>query len=302
MPSQDEQDFVYTTVPVVYDPMRQYAPDPGRNIFAFYEPPPPTPYVPTPTPTPKPPTPTPTPPYTVASISPDSVYAGSRTFRMEITGDKFDTDARILLSQFEVPTTFAGPNRLIGEVPAGFIANEGQRQIVVQSADGTKYSNQVIFNVEAPPKPQFQYIGMIARKRFNNDTAYFLEQGKETPMAARLNDVVAGRFRLVSVSAEETILEDVNLGFRHKLPLYRPPPGTPVSSGPPLRRGSGFPGQENYVPYNPSQNYNTAVPQAIPGIPDNIPRYVPPPANQQQPGRQQKKANDDDDDDDDGKP
>ena len=71
-------------------------------------------------------------------------------------------------------------------------------------------------------KPQFQYIGMIARKRYNNDTAYFLEQGKQTPMAARLNDVVGGRFRLVSVAADETILEDVNLGFRHKLQLYRP--------------------------------------------------------------------------------
>lgn len=306
MPTQSEQDFEYMTVPVVYDPMQHYAPDPGRNIFAFYEPPPPCPTCPTPTPPPvktPTPTPTPTPPYIITAVSPDSVYAGSRTFRMEVTGDKFDTDARILLSQFEVPTTYAGPNRLIGEVPAGFIANEGQRQIVVQSTDGSKYSLPVMFNVQAPPRPQFQYIGMIARKRYNNDTAYFLEQGKPTPIAARLNDIVGGRFRLVSVSADETILEDVNLGFRHPLPLFRPAPGTPAAGGaPPVGRGSGFPGQENYVPYNPVPNYNVVVPQPIPGIPENIPRYVPPNTNtntNQQPRRQPKKTDDDDDDDND---
>jgi hypothetical protein len=305
LPTKSEQDFIDVTTPVVYDPMMHYAPDPGRNIFAFYEPPPPTPYVPTPTitPTPKPPTPTPTPPYIITSVSPDSIYAGSRTFRMEITGDKFDTEARIYFSQQELPTTYAGPQRLIAEVPNGYISGEGSRQIIVQSVDGTKYSLPVMFNVQAPPKPQFQYIGMIARKRFNNDTAYFLEQGKPTPMSARLNDVVGGRFRLVSVSAEETILEDVNLGFKHKLPLFRPAPGTPISNAPAGR--GGFQGQENYVPYNPTPNYNTVVPQSIPGIPDNIPRYVPPTNQAQpaQPNRQPKKADDDDDDDDgDGKP
>ena len=38
----------YAMTPVVYNPNSFYAPDAGRNIFAFYEPPPPTPYSPTP--------------------------------------------------------------------------------------------------------------------------------------------------------------------------------------------------------------------------------------------------------------
>ena len=307
MPTQTEQDFDYGTTEVSYNPARMSAPEPGRNIFAFYEPPPPCPTcVPTPRPTEvKTPTPTPTPDYILNGVSPEGVYAGSKSFRMELAGDKFDTEARVYLSQVELPTTFAGPNRLIADVPTGLIAAEGSRQLIVQSTDGKKHSLQVMYNVQAPPKPQFQYIGMIARKRYNNDTAYFLEQGKQTPMSARLNDVVGGRFRLVSVSADETILEDVNLGFRHKLALYRPAPGSVTTNYP--SRG-GFPGSGgNYVPYN-QNNFNNAVPQAIPGIPDNIPRYVPPTnTNQARPPQRPPKKDDDDnsddnDDDGDGKP
>jgi hypothetical protein len=43
MPSREEEIFGYTTTPIVYDPRASYAPDAGRNIFAFYEPPVPTP-------------------------------------------------------------------------------------------------------------------------------------------------------------------------------------------------------------------------------------------------------------------
>src|SRR5438445_5703177 len=38
LPTASEQDFVYQTTPVVYNP-GGFAPDPGSNIFAFYEPP-----------------------------------------------------------------------------------------------------------------------------------------------------------------------------------------------------------------------------------------------------------------------
>ena len=41
LPTTAEQNFVYQTTPVVYNPGSAGAPDPGRNIFAFYEPPPP---------------------------------------------------------------------------------------------------------------------------------------------------------------------------------------------------------------------------------------------------------------------
>src|SRR4051794_32450075 len=70
IPSVDEQDFVYQTTPIDYQPGAFSAPDPGRNIFAFYEPPPPCPTCPTPekkTPTPTPPPPQPTPEFVLMS-------------------------------------------------------------------------------------------------------------------------------------------------------------------------------------------------------------------------------------------
>jgi hypothetical protein len=211
-------------------------------------------------------------------INPQSVYAGTAAFRLEVEGDKFDPSMHIYFNQSEIPTNFVSAQKLTADIPANFIASEGARQIIVQSPDGKKYSNQFMLTVQAPPKPQFQYVGMIARKRYNNDTAYFLEQGKQTPVGARLNDVVGGRFRLISISAAEAVLEDTSLGFKHRVPLYRPAPGT---------ASTGYPNDGTYVQpaYNP--NFPTYQP------PGNLPRYQPP-----NPPRTPEKKNDDADDDD----
>jgi hypothetical protein len=297
IPTESEQNLNYMT-PVVFNGAYS-GPDPGRNIFAFYEPPKPcgsatNPCPPPPIKTPTPATPTPTPEIYITGYNPQSVYAGSRGFRLEITGERMLPGAKVYFSQSELPTSFVNTERMVADVPANFIAGEGPRQIIIQTADGKKYSNAVMLNVQAPPKPAFQYIGMIARKRSNNDTAYFMEQGRQTPLSARLNDVVGGRFRLMSISADETVFEDVNLGFKHKVPLFRPAPGT-VSSQP---TRPGFPSGDTYVPYNPNTNFQVQPGQSIPGIPDNIPRYVPPNANRQPTD----KKDQDDDDDGDGKP
>ncbi len=303
MPSKEEEIFGYTTTPVVYNPNVFYAPDAGRNIFAFYEPPPPTPYVAPPVvikPEPPPPTPipTPVPEFLVGYVTPQSVYAGSKSFRLEVNGDKFTPDSLIYLNGSQLPTTFVSPQKLVADVPSNMIAGAGAIQIIVRTPDGKLYSNPVMLEIQAPPRPSFQYIGMIARKRFNNDTAYFQEKGKDTPIGARLNDVVGGRFRIASISASEVVLEDVNLGFRHKLGLFRPPPGQSAASGNNLNTGN--PNDGMYSPYNPGTY--TPPPGDIPGIPSNIPRYIPP-LQQLQPQPQPKPAktvSDDDDDGDDG--
>lgn len=303
MPSQNVQDFDYTTTPVVYSGVVSGG-EPGRNIFAFYEPPIPCgrpggdPCPPAPVKTAVPPTPSPTPDIFITGVNPGNVYAGSRGFRLEISGERMLPDAKVYLSQSELKTTFVNEQRVVADVPANLITVEGPRQIIIQTPDGKKYSNAGSLTVQAPPKPQFQYIGMIARKRSNNDTAYFMEQGRQTPISARLSDVVGGRFRLLSISSEETVFEDVNLGFKHKVALYRPAPGTTTSTAPPR---TGFQGSENYVPYNNPSNFQVAPGQSIPGIPDNIPRYIPPNANRGQPQPPPQKQ-DDDDDDGDGKP
>ncbi len=294
MPSASEQDFAYQTTPIDYRPGNAYAPDAGRNIFAFYEPPAPTPYSPTPLPpaTPPPtPVPTPTPEMLVGFMMPQSVYAGSKGFKLEINGDRFTPEARIYFSQSEIPTTFISAQKLVADIPSNFIAQEGPRQIIVQTPDGKKYSNQVIFQVQAPPRPTFQYIGMIARKRYNNDTAYFLESGKTTPFGARLNDVVGGRFRLINISANEVTFEDTGLGFKHKIAIVKAgTSGSTGSPGVPAGRPGTNPMDPGFVPFNPG-----GIPQGeIPGIPSNIPRYVPP----QPPNRNPNDKKDVDDNDD----
>ncbi|MEO7674638.1 MAG: IPT/TIG domain-containing protein [Pyrinomonadaceae bacterium] len=298
LPSEQDQRFGYETTEIRYVPGNFYAPDPGRNIFAFYEPPAPC-RENCPTPTPRPPapvppaTPAPTPPIQIAFLNPQSVYAGSKGFRLEIAGDNFTPETRIYFSQQELPTTFVSAQRITADLPGVLITSDGQRQVLAQTIDGKLYSNPVMLDVQPAPRPQVKYIGMIARKRSNNDTAYFSVAGKELPIGARLNDIVEGRFRLLSISHQETILEDTTLGFRHKLPLTTPPPvpvGAPGTGVP-----AGFPTRESYVPFTqpgtlPSTN------SRIPGIPDNIPRYIPPGSNTNARPSNTKQNSDDDDD------
>lgn len=288
MPSRQDQELGMI-VPIVYRPeMFGIGGDPGRNIFAFYEPPPPckvncpTP-VPPRTPEPPPPTPVPTPDILIAAVNPQSVYAGSNGFRMEIAGDRFTPDTKIYFEQQEVRATFINETRMTADIPNALIRVDGRRSIMAQTTDGVKHSNGMMFDIQPPPKPGFTYIGMIARTRGNNDTAYFQEPGKPLPTGARLNDVVAGRFRVASISAQETVLEDVSLGFKHKLPLVIPPPtsssSAPGGPGGVPARGFPSPGRPVYTPANPTLPNPGASNTRIPGIPDNVPRYVPPQPN-----------------------
>lgn len=303
MPSPNDQMLEYSSTLVKFNGVVS-GPDPGRNIFSFFEPAPPcgppsNPCPPPPIKTPEPPTPTPTPAIWITAVNPGSVYAGSKGFRLEIVGERMVPEAKIYMNQSEIPTRFINEHQISADVPASAISSEGGRQIIIQTPDGKKYSQSMTLNVQAPPRPQFQYIGMIARKRSNNDTAYFMEQGRQTPISARLNDIVGQRFRLISISSEETIFEDVNLGFKHQVPIYRPAPGTATSTGP--SRNQGFPNSGDYQPYNPGGNYQVPPGQSIPGIPDNIPRYIPPNANINNANRPGKETKDEDDDGD-GKP
>jgi len=281
MPSQADQQFLYVTTPVVYNGSAFGAPPPGRNIFAFYEPPPPTPWVPTPIPATPTPTPAPTPHMVIAFVSPQSVFAGQRGFRLEINGDRFAPDAKIYFNQNLMPTTFVNPAKLTADIPANFITGAGQAQIIVQTPDGKMYSNPGMLNVQPPPKPNVYYVGRISRKYGNNDTAYFVEQSKintagTVPESKRLNDTIGGRFRIVSIAEKQVVVEDTNLGFRHQLPLYTSagtslgPGGRPVGPGFPITSSPGFPNV---------------------GVPPTAPR--PRPANRND------DADDDDNDDDD---
>lgn len=298
-----EEEALIVAMPINYVPGASGAPDAGRNIFAFYEPPPPCRGSECPTPVPPPviintPTPAPPPPILVAYTNPQSVYAGSQGFRLEVNGDKFTPDSRIYLNQVEVPTVFVNGQKLVTDLSANMIAQETQIQIIVQTPDGKLYSNPAMLAVQAPPRPAMQYIGMIGRKRYNNDTAYFMETGKDKPFGARLNDVVGGRFRLVDISSAEVVFQDVELGFKHRVQLTRTSTTT----------GTTLPGQPSRGLPSPPLGFPPGNPTTIqpgncpPGIPCNtIPPYLPPSNPNPNPRRTPPEKKEDVDDDGDGK-
>jgi len=276
LPRQDEMDAVYLSTAVAV----QYPPgggEPGRNIFAFYEPPIPTPWSPTPyvekpPPTPTPP-PTPVPPNVMLSfMSRQSAYAGEKAFKLDVGGDKFTPGTYIFFNGAQLPTNYISPQQMSAEVPANFIAGAGQKTVEVRSSDGALFSNPIYFNVQAPPLPQFQYLGVVARKRGNNDTAYIMEQGKTLPSTARLGDSIGGRFRLISITPSKLLVQDTQLGFLapYQIELVK---GSGSSSTTSTIPGRNPPFQDQFQ--QPQQPTNCP-----PGIPCNNLRPYPTPQPQ----------------------
>lgn len=282
LPSSDATAFEYESTEITYAPGAYSAPEASRNIFSFNDNPPPK-VVPTPVITL--PSPTPTPPMMITSVMPQSVYAGAKSFRLEISGEKFTPQVRIYFNGSEMPTNFVNDRRVWTEVPANFIAGEGIRMLKLRTPDGKFYSNDASINVMAPPRPNFTYLGPLVRKRSNNDTAYIQEQGSQNAVGKRLNDIIGGRFRLVSISTTRVIVEDINLGFRHTINISTAAMSGGATTSP---QPGGFSPDQNFVPYNPN-NPNMPPVQQIP-----VPRYQPNNPNQPPP------ADQDDNDGDDG--
>jgi hypothetical protein len=222
----DEDLTIYK--PVVCCPGNPAVGDADRNIFAFYEPPPPTP---------KPsiivtPTPTPTPPVMVSSLSPTTVYAGTPSdFSLQVNGDRFTPAVHIYIDGRDLPTRFINSQQLFATVPQTLIKNAGVRQIMARSSDGKLYSNTITLNVSQPAQPNFTYVGIIGKPRFN-DTAVLQDKGNKEFVRVQRGDSVGGRFRVVSISEKEVVLIDATLKIPFRLPFtadqnsntgYRPP-------------------------------------------------------------------------------
>lgn len=261
LPSAESANFEYESTEINYTPSSYSAPDALRNIFSFNENPQPAATA-MPTPVITLPSPTPPPPMMITSLMPQSVYAGAKTFRLEVNGEKFTPQVRIYFNGAEMPTNFVSDRRVWTDIPANFVLGEGMRMIKLRTPDGKFYSNDASLNVMAPPRPNFTYLGPLVRKRSNNDTAYIQEQGSQNAVGKRLNDIIAGRFRLVSISQARIIVEDINLGFRHTVNISTAAMTSSGSTQP------GFSPDNNFVPYNP----NMPQPQQIP-----VPRYQPNP-------------------------
>lgn len=207
----------------------------NRNIFAYYIPPTPTPklvIVPTPSPTPPP-------PWTASSLSPASVYARTADFSLQLMGDKFTSAAKIVLDGRELPTRFVNAQQLFTTVPASFIANPGVRQVVARNSDGTLYSNTLTLNITPPPPPNFTYVGIIGKPRFN-DTAVLQDKGSKDFIRVQRGDPVGGRFRVVSISEKEVKLIDTALKITHTL-AYTADQSTSSPYRPPVRSSDDEP-------------------------------------------------------------
>jgi hypothetical protein len=197
------QKIVYTgTVPAVSEA--------DRNIFSYYEPPPP------PVKMPPTPTPTPPPPLTASSISPQSVYARTSDFSLQVMGDKFVPGVNIVVDGRALQTRFVSAQQLATTVSSDMIVNPGSRQIVVRNADGSLYSNNLSLVVTPPPLPNYNYVGLIGKPRFN-DTAVLQDKNNKELLNVQRGDVVGGRFRVNSISDKEVVLIDTNLKIRHTI-------------------------------------------------------------------------------------
>lgn len=199
-------------IPAYYPPLSGQ--EPRRNIFVYYEPirtPPTVPVTPTPTPTP-------TPPVLLASLSPANVYARTAEFTLEIAGDKFTPQLRVVIDNSELSTRYIGPQQLSTNVPASLIANPGERQVSLRSADGKLYSNRATLSVAAPPTPNYSYVGIIGTVR-HIDTAILQDKGNKETLNVQLGDLLGGRFRVTSISEKEVVLIDSNLKIKHALAM-----------------------------------------------------------------------------------
>ena len=186
-------------------------PEPGRNIFAYYEAPKPPPAQP-PTPTP-----TPTPYVLLASVSPSNVYARTDDFKLEATGNRFSPGMRLSVDGRELPTTYINPQQLSAVVPAAIIATPGQRQIIVR--DSQVFSNPLQFSVTPAPTPNYTYIGIIGKRQHIGDTAILQDKGSKDVVNVQRGDLLSGRFKVTSISDREVVLVDNNLKIKHTLQL-----------------------------------------------------------------------------------
>jgi hypothetical protein len=216
--------------PVIYEYSSVTVPEARRNIFVYYEPIPKLVTVPS-TPTP---TPTPVPPVLLASLSPANVYARTGDFTLEISGDKFTPQMRVIIdNNNELPTRYINPQQLSASVPAAVIANPGARLVMARSADGKLYSNTATLSVAAPPIPNYSYIGILGTHKFV-DTAILQDKASKETLNVQRGDLLGGRFRVTSISEKEVVVVDNNLKVKHTLamtaqgdrgnPLQRPTP------------------------------------------------------------------------------
>lgn len=175
------------------------------------------------------PTPPPEPPAALilAGLSPSTVYANSGGFQLQATGDKFTPETRIYFNNQELETQFVSPQLVKANVPSGLVAASGGRAIVVRTPDNSLFSNQVEFNVAAPPVPQYQFVGLVGGTRRRPETVVLKPRagsGKDNELLnVQRGDIIGGRFRITAISPRAIEVVDRELNIKHSLPFVEQP-------------------------------------------------------------------------------
>lgn len=188
--------------------------DAGRNIFAFYVKPPPPP---APAPTVPVPSPTPPPDKMLAGLMPQSVFARTAGFALQLTGDKFSPGDIVYVGGQELPTQYKSPQQLSVNVPAALISSPGARLVKVQTPDGRLFSNEATLNVMPPPAPTYTFVGFLKRARPSANTAV-LKDARGELHSVRQGDLVEGRFRVADISERGVEVVDKDLNIKHTMP------------------------------------------------------------------------------------
>ncbi len=164
--------------------------------------------------------PTPTPSQKVFTASNNGeafIYVEQNGFRLEINGDKFTSESRILISNYTLATTFINPQKLTANIPADLFRDSKGLKILVFTPNSKKCSDVISINLQMPPLPQFKFIGVTIRRENNLNTAVIKENDKES--LVRVNDAIGGRFQVISISRDEIKVKDIYLGFEYSIKM-----------------------------------------------------------------------------------
>ena len=163
-------------------------------------------------------TPAPTPDKLIAGLMPQSVFARTSGFTLQLSGDKFGPGARVYVGGQELPTQYKSMQQLSANVPAALISSPGARQVQVRTPDGKFYSNEATLNVMQPPSPTYTYVGFLRRQRSSANTGV-LKDAKGELHSVRQGDIVESRFRVTDITERGVEVVDKDLNIKHTMPF-----------------------------------------------------------------------------------
>ncbi len=240
-PSRTDSDRGYRPLPLqVLTGKSGIGREPDRNVFVYFIPPPPPP------PKVEPPPP---PPLVIHSVNPRSVFAKTKDFTLRVLGMDLPEEALVFINGRSLKTTYVNGSELSAIVEKRWIAAPGQLQVEVRNSSGELYSNALYVAVQEPPVPIYKYIGRI-------DNLVYLQKGSSERLVARLGGTIENRWRVAEIGGDNIVLEDVQLGIPHAIPMEGP-----IADGRPnFQPDTGFPApQPGVSPIRSRINSKTAL-------------------------------------------